>query len=104
MTKANILTLLETNLGYTFPSTPSSTQQIRINFLNQEIDSAIEFIKREGITLPDDNFTAEDAQLIMMYAAYLDSKRRTNEPMPRMLRFAMNNRLFSEKASGADDT
>ena len=37
----------------------------------------------------------EDAQLILMYAAYLFRKRATDEGMPRMLRWALNNRIFS---------
>lgn len=63
-------------------------------FLDQCIASAKDFIKREGIHLTD---SAEDTQLVIMYAAYLYRKRAVNEPMPRMLRFALNNRLLSEK-------
>ena len=33
-----------------------------------------------------------------MYAAYLWRSRTTGEGMPRMLRYALNNRLFSRKA------
>lgn len=102
MVKAEILVLLESSLGYWFPDNPSEAQQRKIDFLGQEIDAAIQLIQREGITLPDCDFSIEDAQLIIMYATYLESKRRTNEPMPRMLRWALNNRLFSEKASAAD--
>jgi len=65
--------------------------------LNQCLSASRAFIAREGITLQD---TIEDAQLIVMYAAYLYRKRAVNEPMPRMLRWALNNRLFSEKAGG----
>ena len=64
-------------------------------FLDQCITSAKDFIKREGIRLAD---SAEDTQLVVMYAAYLYRKRAINEPMPRMLRYALNNRLLSEKA------
>lgn len=44
-------------------------------------------------------YSIEDGHLIMMYAAYLFRKRATEEPMPRMLRWALNNRIFGEKAS-----
>ena len=54
---------------------------------------------REGVTLTN---SAEDAQLIIMYAAYLYRKRATNEGMPRMLRWALNNRIFS--GGGTDTT
>lgn len=65
-------------------------------YLKQLISAAEGFVKREGIELSD---TAEDAQLVIMYAAYLYRKRREDNPvMPRMLRWALNNRLFSQKA------
>ena len=60
------------------------------------IASAREFIQKEGITLKN---TVEDGMLVEMYAAYLYRKRREETAaMPRMLRWAMNNRLFSQKA------
>lgn len=64
-------------------------------FLLGLIRAAKAFIVREGITLAD---TAEDAQLVEMYAAYLYRKRReATAEMPRMLRWALNNRVFSGK-------
>lgn len=54
-------------------------------------------ILREGITLED---TTDDRDLVVMYAAYLWRSRSTGEEMPRMLRYALNNRLFAAKASG----
>ena len=68
--------------------------------LLQTISAAEGFIKREGITLAD---SAEDTELVIMYAAYLWRKRREANPvMPRMLRWALNNRLFAEKAAKKD--
>lgn len=68
------------------------------DYLSQLLTAAAELITREGITLTD---STEDAQLQVMYAAYLFRKRaEDNPPMPRMLRWALNNRLFSEKVSG----
>ena len=64
------------------------------------LGSAKEAIEREGITLRD---TVDDAHLIVMYAAYLFRMRTKDTDaagMPRMLRYAMNNRLFSRKARG----
>ena len=67
--------------------------------LLQMLAAAADMISREGITL--DANKAEDTQLVIMYAAYLYRKRRDENPaMPRMLRWALNNRLFSEKAGG----
>ena len=66
--------------------------------LAQLIDAARAFIAREGIAL---TASAEDPQLLVMYAAYLFRKRATNEGMPRMLRWALNNRIFSGGGSDA---
>lgn len=96
MDTADILTMLEADLGEFYPG------QQRLAFLQQCISAAQAFIAREGITLTE---SAEDAQLVEMYAAYLVRKRATIEAMPRMLRWALNNRLMSQKAgvaSGAD--
>ncbi len=65
--------------------------------LTQLICTAEEMIGREGITLAD---TLEDRQLVVMYAAYLWRRRDSGAGMPRMLRYALNNRLFSQKAQG----
>jgi hypothetical protein len=35
--------------------------------------------------------------LVVMYAAWLWRKRDNMEGMPRMLRYALNNRIFQEK-------
>ncbi len=65
--------------------------------LQQKILAAEEFIAREGITLSD---SAEDTELVIMYAAYLWRTRRESNPvMPRSLRWALNNRLFGQKAA-----
>ena len=90
MTNAEILTLLQVDLGEMYPSTQ------RQAYLNQAISAAQAFITREGIALTD---SAEDGQLVEMYAAYLVRKRADDPGMPRMLRWALNNRLFSQKAS-----
>lgn len=91
MTAANVLPLLQVDLGELYPTDD------RKNYLSQVIDAAIAFITREGITLED---TVEDLQLVEMYAAYLVRKRNTTEAMPRMLRWSLNNRLFSQKSEG----
>lgn len=90
MTNAEILTLLQVDLGEMYPS------QQRQAYLNQAISAAKSFIGREGVILTD---SVEDGQLVEMYAAYLVRKRADDPGMPRMLRWALNNRLFSQKAS-----
>ena len=90
MTTAEILTMLQVDLGELFAS------EQRLAYLQQCISAAQQFITREGINLTD---SIEDGQLVEMYAAYLVRKRATTEPMPRMLRWTLNNRLFSQKVS-----
>lgn len=65
--------------------------------LTQILNSAKKYIEAEGITLED---TIEDGNLVVMYASWLWQKRKENIGMPRMLRWAMNNRLFTEKTNG----
>lgn len=75
--------------------------QVSVNALDEYllflISSAKEFILKEGITLAT---SQDDALLVEMYAAYLYRKRKEQQnEMPRMLRWALNNRLFSEKGA-----
>lgn len=95
MTKGDLLTILLANLDFV------SVDTNREKYLNNLIDTAISLITREGATLTEP-YTIEDGNLVVMYAAYLFRKRATNEPMPRMLRFALNNRIFGGKADGAE--
>lgn len=66
--------------------------------LKEIIKSSFQMIEREGTTLDVSFF--EDAQLVVMYSAWLWRKRDSGEGMPRMLRWALNNRILSEKANG----
>lgn len=81
---------LKTDLGITSMAYDSR--------LNATIEAAKELITREGITLNVDSF--EDSQLIVMYAAWMWRRRDTMDAMPRMLRYALNNRVFAGKANG----
>lgn len=88
MTKGEMLTMVKQNLAIISPAWNE--------YLENLIDVAKQSITREGITLED---TMEDNNLIVMYTAYLYRKRTEDAgPMPHMLRYALNNRLFSEKA------
>lgn len=88
MTEAEILTMTKSNLALLTSAHDA--------YLAHLITAASSMIAREGITL--DTSKIEDCNLIVMYASYLFRKRaEDNAPMPRMLRYALNNRLFSEK-------
>lgn len=70
------------------------------SYLLDQIHAAEEYIKTEGIKLDPNNFG--DRLLVEMYAAHLYRSRRDTgdkSKMPRMLRWALNNRLFSKKIS-----
>lgn len=66
--------------------------------LLQILTAAAQMITREGVTLTD---SVEDQQLQVAYAAWLWRRRDSGQGMPRMLRWLLNNRLFSEKAGSA---
>lgn len=105
MTDADLLAMLKSNLEI-YPE--NTTQDL---FLTQLVNVAKAEIAREGITLED---TISDDNLVVMYAAYLFRKRASDGVgtsysttatmavgMPRMLRYALNNRLFSQKMKEA---
>lgn len=66
--------------------------------LKHYIQSSIRFITDEGATLDLDD--PEDCQIVTMYASWLWRRRDSGSGMPRMLRYALNNRIFREKIDG----
>lgn len=87
MTDAELLTALKTDLGIT-----STGYDVR---LEQLLASAKAAVAREGAVLDLSDF--EDCQIVIMYADWLWRRRDTQEGMPRMLRWALNNKIFSGK-------
>lgn len=66
-------------------------------FLKTLIYQAEAAIRREGITLVEDDI--ESDMVVIQYAAYLFRKRAgTDTAMPRFLRLQLNNMLFSQKS------
>ena len=89
MTENEILTMLKIDLQISAPQYDT--------YLSNLIKLAKAAIEKEGITLEEN---VEDGMLVQMYAAYLYRKRREeSNAMPRSLRYALNNRLFSQKGS-----
>lgn len=64
--------------------------------LKQYLKAAQTEIEREGALVVADD--TADFQLIVMYAGWLWRRRDSGEGMPRMLRYALNNRVLGEKA------
>lgn len=87
-----ILQMLKLDIGMV-----TTAYDVRLSAI---IDAAIAAIQTEGITL--DSERADDMQLVVMYSAWLWRRRDSMDAMPRMLRWALNNRLFSQKASEED--
>lgn len=87
MNESTMLQMLKVDLGIT---TTAYDER-----LSQYLTSAKEAIIKEGIILDDS--IVSDGNLVVMYAAWMWRKRDTNEGMPRMLRWQLNNRLFGEK-------
>ena len=87
MDEATMLISLKVDLGITTDAYDPR--------LGQYIKAAKESIKTEGIKLTG---SINDGNLVVMYAAWMWRKRDSGEGMPRMLRYQLNNRLFSQKA------
>lgn len=86
-TPSTLLTMLKVDLGITTTAYDSRLTQI--------IASASSAIMAEGVGTLDVSDPL-DAQLVVMYAAWLWRRRDTMEGMPRMIRWALNNRVFGE--------
>lgn len=82
-----MLQMLKTDLGIT---TTAYDER-----LEQYLEAAQKRIEEEGATI--DVTDIGDMQIVVMYAAWLWRRRDTMEGMPRMLRYALNNRIFAEK-------
>lgn len=105
MTSSDILTMLKANLE--IATTSHDT------YLSQLLDVSYKAITEEGITIDKiasetDDYEIDEIQdvnLMVMYASYLYRKRADegSPQMPRMLRYALNNRLFSEKMKESTD-
>ena len=91
MTDEQLMTMLKIDIGFT----SSGATKIDTR-LTQLLQAAEKFIISEGATTLNKN-NIDDAQLIVMYAAWLWRRRDTQDGMPRMIRYAINNRVFAEK-------
>ena len=94
MNTAAMLSLLKVDLGIV-----TTIYDERLTCL---LDAAKGYIETEGVSLSPE-ISIDDANLIIMYAAYLWRRRDMGDAdgqyarMPRMLRWALNNRIFAEK-------
>ncbi len=88
MADENILDILKMDL------------QISVDIMDEYLLSLIQLAKDsisvEGIQLQETSIS--DGMLVEMYSAYLYRKRKEDAPMPRYLRWNLNNRLLGQKA------
>lgn len=91
MTDAQILASVKTDKTISVSSYDTRLMDI--------IASAKAAIMAEGAKTLDPSASAEDAQLVIMYADWLwDIRNAPESAMPRSLRRKINNRVFGEKA------
>ena len=84
MTDAEILMILKIDLQISSAALDTYLQTL--------IDAARGYIQKEGAVL---TASSADCLLVEMYAAYLYRQRREEDvQMPRMLRWALNNRVI----------
>ena len=69
--------------------------------LTQYLHTAVIEIEREGATLDLEN-NIDHNSLVIDYAAWMWRKRDTGEGMPRMIRYALNNLVFSQKTGDSE--
>lgn len=91
MDSQTMLAMLKVDLGITATAYDGRLAQL--------LDAAKQEIIREGAASFNPAGSINDAHLNIIYAAWMWRKRDTMEGMPRMIRWALNNRVFSEKMS-----
>lgn len=102
MTEADLLTMLKLNLGVITDYMDADAKAAKETELLQYLRAAREYVTREGVALTD---SAGDAQILVMYASWLYNRRKSDNTygaMPRMLRWAINNRLFEQDITGTN--
>lgn len=89
------LALLKLDLGYTDDSITKEQE----DYLLHKLDAARSYIAETSIAL--DEADPAHLDLLVMYAAYLYRRRDSNEPMPRALRWALNDAMTGSAARRA---
>lgn len=88
MNAATLLTKMKIDLGISSTAFDSR--------LTDKLNTAMARIQAEGCTLTDSD---DDKDLVLMYAEWLWRERVTGNEMPRMVRWALNNRVLGPKAA-----
>ena len=95
MTELQLLEMLKVDIGIT-----ASVYDER---LAQYIETAKARIEEEGAKL--DLSVMDHCNMVVMYAAWMWRRRDKGDGMPRMVRYALNNLVFSQKmAEGKEES
>ena len=103
MELSNLLPVLKMDLEVVTDYMDAEAKAAKDAELLQYLEAAAEFVTREGVDLEEDSLG--DAQILVMYASWLYGRRKAGNDygaMPRMLRYALNNRLFEQDINGAN--
>lgn len=92
MSDTEVLAMLKVDLGITVTNYDDR--------LEKYIRGAKVEIEREGARLDMNNI--DHCNLVVMYTAWLWRNRDTGSGMPRMVRYALNNLVLSQKMGGGD--
>ena len=92
MTDNEMLAMIKVDLGMTVTNYDDR--------LRQYIAGAKKESAREGATI--DTGDVDHCNLIIMYAAWRWRNRDTGTGMPRMVRYALNNLILSQKMAGGE--
>lgn len=92
MTNAEIREMLKVDLGITVTNYDARLDAI---ILSSERD-----IIAAGASL--DLEDPQQTQLVIMYSGWMWRRRDTGEPMPRMVKRALNNLVFGQKMAGEE--
>lgn len=96
MDVTSLLPMLKLNLEVITDYMDAEAKAAKDAELLQYLKAAEEYITREGVDLEE---TPGDNQIVIMYASWLYGRRKADNSygaMPRMLRWAINNRLFQQ--------
>ena len=97
MTTAELLVMLEAQLEIITDYMDADAKTAKETELTQYINAAQRYIAQEGAVL--DMADIGHCMLVVMYAAWLYNRRLDPaSQMPRMIRWNLNNLIFSQKA------
>ena len=97
MSDVSIMSLLITNVGYTGTSIPEPVRDL----LRSDLEAARTAVRRSGIVLDED--VPADVNLLVAYASWLFTRRRTGEAKPPMISTEIRDRQVARATGSRED-